>query len=124
MRTFRLDRVNSVTVLDTTFEPPADFDALDYMLSSFQAIPDRWTVDVLLEVPLEAARLVIPRSLAPLVQTAHGVRLRASIRDLNHMARTLIALGCPMKAINPPELRSELLNIAARITEFAGSDES
>jgi hypothetical protein len=40
------------------------------------------------------------------------------------MARTLVALGCPMTAINPPELRDELLNIAAQITKFARSEAS
>jgi predicted DNA-binding transcriptional regulator YafY len=124
LRVFRLDRVQRVTLLETIFAPPPNFDALQYLLSSFEAIPDRWNVNVLLDISLEAARLRIPRSLATLVQTGHGIRLRASIRDLNEMARTLIALGCPMQIVDPPELRAELLNIAAQIVRFAETGSS
>lgn len=118
LRVFRLDRVQQATLLETAFTPPLEFDAVQYMLSSFEAIPDRWNVDVLLEISLEAAQLRVPRSLATLIQTGHGVRLRASIRDLNQMARTLIMLGCPLEIIEPPELRIELLNIAAQIVSY------
>lgn len=122
LRVFRLDRVRSVTLLETTFTPPPDFDPVDYMLSSFEAIPDQWNIDVLLEIPLEAARLRIPRALATLLQTDQGIRLRASIHDLPEMARILVAIGCPIKVINPPELRTELLNIASQIMRFAQDD--
>jgi hypothetical protein len=51
------------------FTSPPDFDALDYVLSSFEAIPDRCNVDVLLEMPLDAAQQAIPREFATLTQT-------------------------------------------------------
>jgi predicted DNA-binding transcriptional regulator YafY len=121
LRTFRLDRIQDVQLLPAHFTPPANFDALEYMLSSFEAIPDQWNVDVLLNMSLDAVRSHIPRSLATLVDTPQGVRLRASIRDLNDMALILIRLGCPIKVINPPELRDEFLSIAERIMRDAGS---
>ena len=122
-RVFRLDRIQHITLLETTFTPPSDFDALDYMLSSFEAIPDRWNIDVLLEMPLDAARQAVPRELATLIQTEHGTRLHASIHDLNYMARILIRLGCPLKAIHPSELRAELRRIAAQVSRYAQEDE-
>jgi predicted DNA-binding transcriptional regulator YafY len=115
LRTFRLDRVEGVMLLETTFTPPADFDALEYMLASFEAIPDRWDIDVLLSMPLEQARRRIPRTLATLVQEGKRVRLRASMPDLDEMARMFIALGCPMTILNPPELRDTFLKIADEI---------
>lgn len=118
-RVFRLDRVQRVALLETAFTTPPDFNALDYMLSSFEAIPDQWNVDVLLEMSLDAARRAIPRELATLVETEHGTQLRASIHDLGYMARILIGLGCPLKAIQPPELREELLSVAARVSQYA-----
>jgi len=119
LRTFRLDRIERVILLDTRFTAPSGFDAMEYALSSFEAIPDRWNVEVLLDMPLDVARLRIPRELASLVQNEKGIRLRASIRDLNEMAHRLIALGCPLTVIDPPELRDELLAIAAQITQYA-----
>jgi predicted DNA-binding transcriptional regulator YafY len=119
LRVFRLDRVQSVSMLETTFAPPANFDALGYMLDSFQAIPDRWDVEVLLTMPLAEARARIPRELATLVQEGEQVRLRSSIRELDKMARQLIALGCPLTIIEPPELRETFLNIAAELTRIA-----
>jgi predicted DNA-binding transcriptional regulator YafY len=121
-RVFRLDRVQHVALLETAFTTPPDFDALDYMLSSFEAIPDLWNVDVLLEMPLDAARQAVPRELATLIETDRGTQLRASIHDLGYMARVLIGLGCPLKAIRPPELRTELLSIAARVSQYAQGD--
>lgn len=118
-RVFRLDRIQHIIPLETIFTPPSDFDALDYMLSSFEAIPDQWNIDVLLEMPLDDARQTIPRELATLIETEHGTQLRASIHDLGYMARVLIGLGCPLKAIHPPELRAELLSIAARVSQYA-----
>jgi predicted DNA-binding transcriptional regulator YafY len=119
LRTFRLDRLCDLIPLNKQFTPPMNFDAMDYMLSSFEAIPDRWNIDVLLDMPLDQVRARIPREMATLVQTAQGIRLRSSIRDLNDMAHRLIALACPIKIINPPELRAEFLSIAQQITRYA-----
>ncbi len=47
------------------------------------------------------------------------MRLHASIRDLDDMARTLIRLGCPFRVLQPPELRVALRHIAADIDRFA-----
>lgn len=107
---------------DTVFTPPADFDAVDYMLSSFEAIADEWNAAVLLDTSLEAARQGIPRALATLVQEDGHVCLRASIRGLDDMARTLIRLGCPFTVLHPPELRETLRQIAVDITQFAADD--
>jgi predicted DNA-binding transcriptional regulator YafY len=122
LRTFRLDRVEAVSLLTTSFTPPDAFDALNYMIGSFVAIPDRWDIDVLLSMPLEEARRRMPRPLATLVQEGERVRLRASMPDLNEFARTLIALGCPLTILNPPELREVFLQIADEIRQVAAAN--
>jgi predicted DNA-binding transcriptional regulator YafY len=121
MRTFRLDRVEKVEVLPTGFKPPENFDALDYMLSSFEAIPDRWTIEVMLGLSLQEARRHVPRTLATLVEEGEGVRLRASMPDLDEMARILIAMGCTIKIIQPPELAAAFTRVAAASSEVARS---
>lgn len=118
-RTFRLDRIQAVQLRDTKFTPPLDFDALAYMLASFEAIPDRWQIEVLLKMSLEDARRRVPRELATLTQAGDQVRLQSSMPDLDEMARWMIGLGCPITIINPPELRDAFLKIAAEITQMA-----
>jgi predicted DNA-binding transcriptional regulator YafY len=118
-RTFRLDRMRTVSLLDSGFDQPDGFDGLAYMLESFAAIPDRWDIEVLLTLPMEAARLRIPHELAILVQEADKVRLRSSMPDLDYIARVLIGLACPLNIIAPDELRSKFLAIAAELTQVA-----
>ncbi len=120
LRVFRLDRIREAALTESRFVPLASFDAFTYMLNSFEAIPDEWVIEVLLETPLETARQMIPRSLATLVQDGDQVCLRASIRDLHEMALTIIRLGCPFTVIQPPELRATLQAIAASIARWAG----
>jgi predicted DNA-binding transcriptional regulator YafY len=119
MRTLRIDRVAEVSLLDTTFAPPGDFDAMAYMLDSFQAIPDRWNIEVLLEMPLEEARRRIPRGMASLEVVGKRVRLRTSMPDLDEFARALVALGCHLTIVEPPELRAAFLTLAAEIMRIA-----
>ncbi len=123
MRTFRLDRVETVTLLDTNFTPPPAFDALGYMLDSFLAIPDRWDIEVLLDMPLDEARRKIPRSLASLKPDGEHVRLRASMPDLDEFARTLIVLGCPLAIVQPPELREAFAKLAEELKQIAQHDD-
>jgi predicted DNA-binding transcriptional regulator YafY len=119
LRTFRLDRVDRVSLLDTPFTSPSDFDALGYMLDSFQTIPDRWDIEVLLDMPLDEARRHLPRELASLEQQGEQVRMRASMPDLDEMARRLVALGCPLTIVGPPELRAAFVKLSAEIAEIA-----
>jgi predicted DNA-binding transcriptional regulator YafY len=119
LRVFRLDRMREAAGLETRFSPPENFDAFEYMLNSFEAIPDEWNVDVLLDTALEAARQSVPRSLATLVQEGNRVRLRASIRDLDDMARTIIRVGCPFTVLHPPELRDAFCRISEEIMRWA-----
>jgi hypothetical protein len=89
------------------------------MLDSFQAIPDRWDIEVLLGISLDEARCRLPRELASLEQQGEFVRMRTSMPDLDAMARRLVALGCPLTIVGPPELRAAFLKLAAEIAEIA-----
>jgi predicted DNA-binding transcriptional regulator YafY len=119
LRTFRLDRIETVELLDTRFVPPPDFDALGYMLDSFRDIKDRWDIEVLLDMPLDDARRKIPRSLASLKQDGEQVRLHSSMPDLDEFARTLVALGCPVTIVQPTELREAFVKLAEAMTRIA-----
>ncbi len=119
LRVFRLDRVREVALQENHFVPPEAFDTVAYMLGSFEAIPDRWDVEVLLEMPLDEARRRVAREWATLTQEPHGVRLQASLADLDETARVLLSLGCPMIVYRPPELRAAFMSLAETAAQIA-----
>jgi predicted DNA-binding transcriptional regulator YafY len=119
MRTFRIDRIRAVEPLATEFAPPPDFAPLAYLFASFEAIPDRWDVEVLLTLPLDEAKRRVPRGMATLTAAGDRVRMVMSMRDLDETARWLAGLGCEMAIIRPPELRSALLDLAAALRRMA-----
>lgn len=119
VRVFRLDRVERVEPRAATFERPEGFDALGFALGAFAAIPDTWLVEVVLRTALESVRWSVPPSFATLAETPGGILLRAYDRDLDHMARFLIGLDCPLRVRQPPELLAALRRAAADIATRA-----
>jgi predicted DNA-binding transcriptional regulator YafY len=115
MRVFRLDRMRCAELCAAHFTPLADFDSLRYITESFAAIPDIWNVEVLLTTTLDTARRMLPPSLALLEQRHDGVLLRASIDDLDMLARELVRLACPMTIHRPPELRAVFQRLADEV---------
>lgn len=120
LRTFRLDRVLAVDPRDETFERPAGFDTLAYVLDTLATMPwGAWTVRVLLRTSLEHARYKIPPETGALIETPEGIELRCTVEDLEWMARFLVGLGCPFTVQDPPELRDALRTLAAHILQMA-----
>ena len=105
VRLFRLDRVGEARVLEETFERPAGFDVLEFVLRSLGSVPRHWSVEVLLETTLEEARRQIAPEIAVLEATEAGVMLRCYTDDLPWMARILARLDCPFVVRCPSELR-------------------
>jgi predicted DNA-binding transcriptional regulator YafY len=124
LRVFRLDRVRGLEICDETFTRPSGFDCLEYMLGSFAAIPDIWTVEVLLQTTIEQARRWVPPALAMLEQSAQGIVFRTMIDDLDYMARFLVGLRCPLVIRQPDELRAALRRLAGEIDRLAAGSET
>ena len=118
-RVFRLDRIQQVKMQQEGFSRPPDFQCLQYIVESVAAIPDTWNVEVLLLMPLEAARSKVPPMLATLEQHPQGVVLYASLADLNWVARFLVGLGCPFVIRRPTELRTALQELAGEMSRMA-----
>jgi predicted DNA-binding transcriptional regulator YafY len=115
IRIFRLDRIVQIQPSEERFTRPEGFDSLVYAIQAFAAIPDRWLVEVLLETTLEQVYRSVPPQFATLEETREGVILRAYDRDLDHTARFLVGLGCPMHVRHPPELSGALRRLAEGI---------
>lgn len=115
IRVFRLDRVVDVELKKEKFTPPPNFDCLNYVITSFAAIPDKWDVKVLLDISLDEARNKIPATLAFLEQQAEGVLMHTIISDLDWLARLLVNLGCQFVVKEPIELKAALAQLAEEI---------
>lgn len=120
LRTFRLERVISVTrLVDSTFVRPQEFDILAFVEASIANTPGVWTVEVRLDTSLEVARLLIPRPLGLPEQRGKEVILRCHVQDLNWFAYFLTQLDCPAQVISPPEARTAIRQLAAHIAQVA-----
>lgn len=119
-RTFRLDRIEEVQLLDEDFDPPdEDFDPLDFAMHSFAQIPAMWTVDILLYTDMATARDRIPRQMAILTQAEDGVLMRCYTNSLDWLARYLAGLWIDFSVIQPKEMRTALRRVARKLNETA-----
>lgn len=119
LRSFRLDRVGEVKLLDETFRRPPGFDALDELLRSIAAIPYAHAIDVLLHTDLPTARRTFSLAFGLLEPVADGVRLHTSADDLGWFARQLAGLPFDFEIHAPVELRAEFVRCAKRLHGLA-----
>lgn len=120
IRSFRLDRVMQARLLDTTFETPADFNALDFLRESIASLPGSHAVEVHLDLSLaEAQQRIAPTvGLLDALDATH-TRLRCWSDGLRWISRFIINLGCPFTIIHPPEMRDVMKAIAAEVVNWA-----
>lgn len=119
LRTFRLDRIAQVELLDEVFTPPETFDALAHVLQSIASTPGTHGIEVVLATTLEHAREIIPPTLAILEAVEGGVMMRCYVQDINWMARFLSGLECAIRICQPPELRAALERHGTQLVQMA-----
>jgi hypothetical protein len=79
-------------------------------------------VELLLDLPLEEARRLIPAAYATLEAVPGGVLVHghaADDRDLTRLAQILVGLGQPLVVLQPPELRDALRALATHAAWLA-----
>ncbi len=120
LRIFRLDRVTAASLTEASFEPPADFDALEYLLHEIAMLPGVWTLDVRIYAPIEVVRSHIPGDMAALEVLPDCVRMHGYSENLDWLARFLVRSALPIRIIEPPELREAFRNLASQLLQMAG----
>jgi predicted DNA-binding transcriptional regulator YafY len=118
IRNFRLDRMQKVELLATTFIPPSNFSALEYLINAIATIPDTWNVEVVVKATLEELRRVIPPTLATLEEHAEGTLFKASFDDLDRLARMLIGFGYPILSCEPKELKEAFVKVVNELKKL------
>jgi predicted DNA-binding transcriptional regulator YafY len=116
LRTFRVDRMSRLTMLDEpAVAPPDGFDAVAHVSRSLAQVPWTWDVEVVLDLAVDHAAERIPPALAELVEDAGGTVLRMRVNSLDWMARMLAGLGCSFTIRRPDELRESVRELAGRL---------
>ncbi len=104
LRCFRLDRISALRVLDATFTPPEDFDALSYLRATLPATPESQKVSVWLGLPMSELRGRVSSWGTTLTEEGGGTRLQAQREHLEAFAAMLLGLGCDIRIEQPPQL--------------------
>jgi predicted DNA-binding transcriptional regulator YafY len=118
LRTFRVDRMSRTTLADAAaLVPPDGFDAVAHVSHSLASVPWEWEVEVLLDLPVDAAARRIPSTLAELVDDPAGTLLRMRVDSLDWMATVLAGLECGFEIRRPDELRASVRALAARLSD-------
>jgi predicted DNA-binding transcriptional regulator YafY len=118
VRTFRIDRIQELNLLNETFQAPVEFNARAFME---QAIQGQAQVQARVRFAKEAAHLArTNRTLwDALEEQADGsVVVTFSTPDLNWAASTVMAYGPLVEVLHPPELRHLLQDWAQTIARL------
>ncbi len=119
VRTFRLDRIASVTPGERPFAVPVDFDATAQVVSGIAAVGWEHEVAVVLRTSLADARERLPPSVGRLSEHADGVLLQTRAEHLDGMACMLAGLGWDFEVLAPDALRAEVRSLADRLRRSA-----
>jgi predicted DNA-binding transcriptional regulator YafY len=120
LRTFRLDRIAKIDLCDEHFtRPPADFDALQYVINSIARTPGTYRVEVLFQTTLEEAKQQLSPTLGTLEETTDGILLCCNVQHLGWLAHTLAGLPFPMIIREPDQLRQTFRKFAAKLERIA-----
>lgn len=118
VRTFRIDRIQEISLSNETFQAPADFDARTYMERSTQSQPQ---VHLRLKFSKEAASIAHSNRLTweefeP--QPDGSLVVALSVPDLNWAASTALSFGPLVEVLDPPELRQTVREWAQEIVNL------
>jgi predicted DNA-binding transcriptional regulator YafY len=108
LRSFRLDRITSVSATDIPFERPTTFNTLGYIIENIATLPRGFTFRVLLKTDTLNAQSEVYEVLGVLQAQDDGVLLRGSADDIDWVARQLARLPFPFVVLAPAELRAAL----------------
>ena len=115
LRSFRIDRIETVEMLGVPFKRPTGFDALAHLTFSMATLPRTHAIVVHLHAGLGQARREVPETLGILESAAGTVRLLSQTDDLDWFARELGRLPFDFTVIRPATLRDAVKREGRRL---------
>lgn len=119
LRTFRVDRITSLTPRERRFPAPDGFDPVAHLTSTLGQGIYRWQVEVTVHGPFDAIARRLPSSAVTLTPGPGGVLLRVQAEQLDAVAHMLASLEWPFTIHRPDELRGALKTLADRLAATA-----
>jgi predicted DNA-binding transcriptional regulator YafY len=118
-RAYRIDRVQAVEVLEGTFSPPVDLDAVA-MLEEHLAVGWEYDVEIVIDAPAERVGRCLPRALGRLTPVdAETSRLAGSTSDPWWYAEQLAAIRASYRIVRCPELAEAARVLGQRLLAAA-----
>ncbi len=105
LRSFRLDRVAAVEMLEAGFTRPEDFDAGTHLDFSIATLPRTTPVEVLLKTDLKTAMLELGEHIGLFEPRPEGVLFKTSTDGVDWMARQLARVSFGFEVREPALLR-------------------
>ncbi len=119
MRSFRLDRMEDVAILERGFKRPRDFDAGKHLDFSIATLPRAIAVEVLLETDLKTAMLELGQHIGLFEPHPEGVLFKTSTDGIDWMARQLARVPFGFQIRKPVQLRQALKAQAERLRKLS-----
>ncbi|MCW5952916.1 MAG: WYL domain-containing protein [Propionibacteriaceae bacterium] len=121
IRTYRLDRVQSIELLDDSFEPPAELDPVSALEENLAAGWE-YPTEVMIEASIGRASSWLPRSVGRLdAVDDHRCRLTGTTSTPDWYAEVLAGLPVPFHVVGGPELRHAVRELGNRMLAAAGT---
>ena len=118
-RTYRIDRVRTVLILDDTFSPPGDLDPVA-MLEEHLAVGWEYDVEVVIDAPVESVGRCLPRALGRLEPLdARTTRLVGSTSNPWWYAEQLATIPASYRIVRCSELRQTARVVGQRLLAAA-----
>ncbi|HEX4300161.1 MAG TPA: YafY family protein [Gammaproteobacteria bacterium] len=108
LRSFRLDRVADVEMLEAPFTRPDDFDAGAHLDFSIATLPRTTAVEVWLKTDLKTAMLELGEHIGLFEPHPEGVLFKTSTDGIEWMARQLARVSFGFEVREPVRLREAL----------------
>lgn len=121
LRSFRLDRIRDLAVLDETFAPPQDFDALAHVRAHpcSQPLHD---ISVWLACPPEQLHGFLSVWNTDIRAEEGGTRIRCQREQLDFFAAFLLSVPCEFRVDSPPELLGAFQRLGERCHALLHTD--
>ncbi|WP_439658087.1 helix-turn-helix transcriptional regulator [Lentzea sp. HUAS TT2] len=118
-RTFRLDRIAGARTLPGSFDPPADVDPAQRVLTGIATAPHRHEVTVRIQGTAAQIHDRLPASVAVVAEAEDWSRVDLRVERLDWLPGVLAALDLPFVVERPDELRELVAGLAERLLRSA-----
>lgn len=122
LRTFRVDRIDTVSRTGRRFALPEGFDAAAEVVDTLAAVPYGVDVCVVLHTDVDHARRLVPPTVGTVTSHVDGALLQVGATSADDAARHLALLGVGFTVVGPDEVREAVRALAASLAASADHD--